>query len=313
MQKRFSHHFQAQASYTYSKVLATTEDFYGTSEPGDPRNIRADRGPAQNDIRHLGNFNFVVDTNNLISQPFLKHIVNGWTFGVVGQLHSGNAYPVSTGEGPFNGSVFPGIGGETQQRPNVLADGTLIATNVASNSGANLQVSQNGINPLLGGCTGCPQTTFLAPANADPGGPVDSFTGDPVDFQFLNGNLQRNAGISDPFYRYDLGVGKTFKVGEKVELEFRADIINVFNHPNFTLFNGNDVLDNFPIGAPGCTSCIDQNTGFYVGASGRVLHIQDLRHGRVSKDLTKPEFLGLGDPTAADSARTIQFKFRITF
>lgn len=308
VQKRFSHHFQAQGSYTYAKVLASTEDFYGTSEPGDPRNIRAERAPAQNDIRHLGNFTFVIDTNNLISQRFLKPVVNGWSFGMLAQLHSGNPYPVSTGEGPFSGSVFPGVGAETQQRPNVLSNGTLIATNVASNTGFNLQVGQTGAAMCA-----CPQTTFNAPAGASSLGPVDSFSGNIVDFQFLNGNLQRNAGISDPFYRFDFGVGKTFRVGERIELEFRADIINLFNHTNFTLFNGNNILDNFSIGAPGCTSCIDQNTGFYIGASGQVLHIQDLQHGRASKDLKNLQFLGLGDPTAADTPRTIQFKFRVAW
>ena len=35
-QKRLSHHFQFQGSYTFSKTLATGEDFFGLSEPGEP-------------------------------------------------------------------------------------------------------------------------------------------------------------------------------------------------------------------------------------------------------------------------------------
>jgi len=49
--KRLSNHFQFNGSYTYSKLLTSTEDFFGLSEPGDPRNIRAERGPAFNDWR----------------------------------------------------------------------------------------------------------------------------------------------------------------------------------------------------------------------------------------------------------------------
>jgi Carboxypeptidase regulatory-like domain/TonB dependent receptor-like, beta-barrel len=306
VQKRYGHHFQAQGSYTYSKTLSSTEDFYGTSEPGDPRNIRAERGLAQNDVRHLGNFSFVFDTNKLVSESFLKHVVNDWNIGIVGLLHSGTPYPISTGEGPFTGSVFFGVGAESSQRPNVLPDGTLIATNIASNSGANLAVGPNGAVVC-----GCPQTTFLAPAGANASGPVDSFTGDLVDFQFLNGNLARNVGVGDPFYRFDLGVGKTFHVGERVGLEFRADIVNLFNHPNFILFNGADALDFFSIGPPGCFSCIDSGTGKYIGSSGQVLHLSDLQHGRVSSDLTNPVFNGVGDPTAAGDPRIFQLQFKI--
>jgi hypothetical protein len=306
VQKQYGHHFQAQGSYTYSKTLSSTEDFYGTSEPGDPRNIRAERGLAQNDVRHLGNFSFVVDTNGLAKESFLKHVVNDWNIGITGLLHSGTPYPISTGEGPFSGSVFFGVGAESSQRPNVLPDGTLIATNIASNSGANLAVGPNGAVACA-----CPQTTFLAPAGASGSGPKDSFTGEVVDFQFLNGNLARNVGLGDPFYRFDLGVGKTFHVGERVGLEFRADIVNLFNHPNFILFNGADALDFFSIGPAGCFSCIDRSTGKYIGSSGQVLHLSDLQHGRVSKDLTNPVFNGVGDPTAAGDPRIFQLQFKI--
>ncbi len=329
VQKQYGHHFQAQGSYTYSKTLSSTEDFYGTSEPGDPRNIRAERGLAQNDVRHLGNFSFVFDTNKLVSESFFKQVVNDWSIGIVGLLHSGTPYPISTGEGPFTGSVFFGVGAESSQRPNVLPDGTLIATNIASNSGANLQISPAGVAACVAsGQPVCPTaTTFLAPAGANPSGPIDSFTGGLVDFQFLNGNLGRNVGIGDPFYRFDLGVGKTFHVGERVALEFRADIVNLFNHPNFILFNGADALDFFSIPSltvtasgggtipnpnfHNCTSCIDPFTGHYLGSSGQVLHLSDLQHGKVSKDLTNPVFNGVGDPTAAGDPRIFQLQFKI--
>jgi len=329
--KRFAHHFEAQGSYTFSKQLASTEDFYGTSEPGDPRNIRADRGPSQNDIRHLANFSFVYETQRLTSMPVVSQIFNNWSTGVIGVLHSGTAYPISTGAGPFSGSVFPGVGAETQQRPNVLSNGTIMATNVASNTGivtgkdsmGNTIITGSG-NLLLGpsGASqcGCPQTTYLAPASADPGGPEDSVTGDIVDFQFLNGNLQRDLGRGSPFYRFDLQLSKDIPIHERFGIELKANFINVFNHPNFILFNGFDVLSNFPLGVdpmhnfkaiPNCTSCLNPLTGQYIGADGRVLHLSDLQHGKVSRSLTSPEFVGLGDPTAADLPRTIELVFKI--
>jgi len=316
--KRLSNHFQFNGSYTYSKLLSSTEDFYGLSEPGDPRNIRADRGLSYNDVRHLANFGAVYDTENLTHRSVLKHILNNWTIGGVGTLQSGRPYPISTGDAPFSATFFFGAGNETQQRPNVLPDGTLSSTNIASRSGTNLAISQAAITAGL--CPGCTQTTFLAPAGASSRGPTDSFTGDIVDFQFVNGNLVRDAGHGRPYYRFDMSFIKAIHFGEQKRLEFKVDIFNIFNHTNFLLNNGNDTLNLLPLGVDAngvaiknCRTCLDPYTGHYIGSDGRVLHLQDLQSGRVSKDLQNPIFGGLGDPSSTDSARTIQLSVRFRF
>jgi hypothetical protein len=277
-----------------------------------------DRGPSYNDVRHLTNFGAVYDTENLTHRRFLKQIINNWTIGGVGTLQSGRPYPVSTGQGPFRAETFFGAGNETQQRPNVLADGTLITTNIASRSGVNLAISEGAIGAGL--CPGCTQTTFLAPADRSGSGPRDSFTGEIVDFQFINGSLGRDAGRGRPYYRFDLSFIKAFHLSEQKRLEFKVDIFNILNHTNFLLNNGNDTLDLLPLGVDdngvairNCRSCLDPYTGHYIGSDGRVLHIQDLRSGRVSKDLQNPIFGGLGDPSSTDSARTVQVSARFRF
>jgi hypothetical protein len=211
---------------------------------------------------------------------------------------------------PFQTSAFFGAGSESQQRPNVLPDGTLVSTNIASAFGSNLLVSQAG----RAACN-CPQTTFLAPPDANPLGSIDSFTGDPVDFQFVNGNLVRNAGKGDPYHRFDMSFTKSFHLREQMRLEFKADVFNIFNHTLFFLFNGNDVLSLLPPSAdPNCTLCLNAHTGRYIGSDGRVLKIQDLQNGRVSRDLLNPIFgaggPGLGDPVGTDLPRTIQLSVR---
>ena len=309
--KRLSHHFQFQAGYVLSKQLSTSEDFFGLSEPGDVTNIRAERALAQIDTRHQGNFGVVFDTEKLIDTKFVRHLVNNWTIGVIGQLQSGRPYPVSTGDVPFATSAFFGAGSETQQRPNVLPDGTLVSTNIASAFGSNLLVSEAGR-----AVCNCPQTTFLAPADADPRGSIDSFTGDLVDFQFVNGDLVRNAGLGDAYYRFDMAFAKAFPVRDQMSLELKADIFNIFNRPLFFLFNGNDVLSLMaPSADPNCRVCLNAFTGRYVGSDGRELKIQDLQNGRVSRDLLTPIFgpagaPGLGDPTGTDIPRTIQLSVR---
>lgn len=314
--KRLSHHFQFQVGYALSKQLSSSEDFFGLSEPGDVTNVHAERALAQSDTRHQGNFGLVFDTERLTQTSFIKHIVNDWTIGVIGQLQSGRPYPVSTGDVPFATSAFFGAGNESQQRPNVLPDGTLTSTNIASAFGTNLNVSQAGR-----AVCNCPQTTFLAPADADPRGSVDTFTGDLVDFKYVNGNLVRNAGHGSPYYRFDMSFIKAFPIRENMRLEFKADVFNIFNHPLFLLFNTNDVLSLMAVSTdPNCRGCLNAHTGQYIGADGRVLRIQDLQSGRVSRDLQNGIFAtlnpggtrgqGIGDPAGTDISRTVQLSVR---
>src|SRR5258708_16305764 len=73
-QKRLSRHLQFQGSYTWSKTTANRQDFHGLSEPANPLStLGLDRSLAQNDIRHLGNFNVVIDTERLLGTPFLRN------------------------------------------------------------------------------------------------------------------------------------------------------------------------------------------------------------------------------------------------
>lgn len=78
------------------------------------------------------------------------------------------------------------------------------------------------------------QTTYLAPVGlASANGPVDSYTGQPVDFKYINGNLVRNAGKTLPLYRLDLSVMRSIPIPhrESVHLQLKMDFFNLFNSP----------------------------------------------------------------------------------
>lgn len=171
------------------------------------------------------------------------------------------------------------------------------------------------------------QNTFLAPAGANGSGPIDAITGDPVDFKLESGGLKRNAARGSNFVRFDASLNKTFNIHESVKLELRFDAFNIFNHSNWGSFNSNDVLTLLPLsidttaGAPNadfftCTFCQRPN-GTFVGAGGRVLHLTDVQHGKISPDLTNPVFGFLGDPAAVDvngiGARKLQASFHVRF
>ncbi len=311
--QRLAHHLQFTGSYTYSKTLGTSEDFYGASEPANPyASMSLERAPSQQDIRHQGSFSLVVDTEKLFQAPVVKQIANNWDIGVIGSIQSGRPYPISTGDRFFASRSFVGIGNESPQRPNVESDGTLNVTNIGSTGQGTLLISQNG----HASCPACPQTTFLAPAGASPLGPVDSLTGDLVDFQFFSGNLVRDAGLTSPYRRFDISLIKAIPIPrhETWRVELKVDLINAFNHPLFTGFNGNDTLNALPVStSPTCTSCLSAISGHFIGSGGQVLKLQDLQHGRLDSDILNPTFNGVGNPAATDVARIIQLSVRFKF
>ncbi|MBZ5523531.1 MAG: TonB-dependent receptor [Acidobacteriia bacterium] len=337
--KRMSNHVQVQASYTWSHALTSGEDFFGLSEPGDFHNIKPELGPAFNDIRHAANFGVTFDSGKWTDRSVVRWFTNDVLLGFVGQLQGGRPYPVSTSTTPYLSSRFFGAGNETQQRPNVLPDGTLSAFGVASADGLNANFGPGGVASCI--AAGFPaaqcnalQNTFIAPGDADPSGPIDSLTGDVVDFQQINGNLKRDAGRGLPFYKVDMRLTKSFKIPrtEHVRLELEADAFNLFNHSNFQLNNTNDALSlltlSLTAGNPAtdffsCTGCLRPN-GTYVGLNGQALNLKDMQSGRTSKDLLHPNFFpqtppgslnlgGIGDPAFADFPRIFQLSFHVRF
>lgn len=49
------------------------------------------------------------------------------------------------------------------------------------------------------------------------------------------GNAGRNIVFTDGIVNFDLGLAKEFRLGERPRLEFRWEVFNLFNHPNFGL------------------------------------------------------------------------------
>ena len=317
--KRMASHFSLLGSYTWSHAITSGEDFFGLSEPGDPTNIKAERGPAFNDVRHAVNLSGVIDTGRLSQTNILRWFTNDITLGVVEQLQSGRPYPFSTGSGGFANAIFFGAGNETQQRPNVLADGTISSAGVASADGTNGLFGPGAVAACISAafpaayCNSI-QNTFLAPADASGAGTID-VNGDVVDFQKLNGNLKRDAGRGSPFYRTDASLKKSFRMprAETVRLELQADALNLFNHSNWQGFNANNFLSLLPFDfSPTCTNCMRSN-GTYAGKNGQILHLSDINHGKISSNLLDPNFGGLGDPSTTDGSRLFQLSFHVRF
>jgi hypothetical protein len=136
-----------------------------------------------------------------------------------------------------------------------------------------------------------------------------------VEFQFISGNLGRNAGQSLPLYRFDISVMKAFKIPrwESSRLELKLDVFNVFNHALFILNNANDSLTFLAL--PSLTaknfncpaSCINPFTGLYLGANGTPLNIKDFQRASFN---ASQNFAGLGGPSATVTPRIMQLAIR---
>ena len=280
VQRRLSSHVQFLASYTWSKLLTSAEDFFGLSEPAIPHEFRPELAPAANDIRHLFNYSLVLDTSKLAS-GHLSPLANNWALAFTGSVQSGRPYPISTGTAAVPGSIFPGLGSETQQRPNVLSDGTLSVLNIANADGS------------------LPST---APGS---------------DFQFISGNLGRNSGLGSRYARLDISLSRGFALGsnEQRKLVLKADAFNILNHTNFIGYSGNDALNVLPIGSHGCSLCIDSSTGFIIGRNGQALNVHNLRGGPSDQNFLEPNWgaplAGIGNPVSADIPRQIQLGVKI--
>ncbi len=337
--KRFSNHVSFVASYTWSHALTSGEDFFGLSEPGDYRNIRPELGPAFNDIRHAANMGVVLDSGKVTDTNVLRWFTNDLGLSWVGQLQSGRPYPISTGTSGFNGSGrFFGTGNETQQRPNVLPDGTLSTAGIAAFDGSNVLLGPTAVTQCMASgfftaaqCASI-QNTFAPPSGVTFTGAIDAITGQPVEFQLVNGNLGRDAGRGSPFYKFDVSLKKTFKVphAEHVSLELRADAINVFNHSNYQGFNSNDSLSVVGLSLAGplgptnkpsanfftCTNCVHPN-GTLVATTGQTLTLAMLQNGKLSPSLLNPLFgsigASIGDPATDDTPRQFQLSFHVRF
>jgi hypothetical protein len=154
---------------------------------------------------------------------------------------------------------------------------------------------------------------------------VDSYAGTPVDFQFLNGNLVRNAGLSLGLTRFDISLLKAIRIPrwETASVELKMDVFNVFNHVMFIANDSNDVLNVLTLpsltvnGAANpdfnCTSaCLNPFTGLYLGRNGQPLTLKTFQSGRADKNLNPntTNFLGMGNPASDVTPRIMQLAIR---
>ena len=211
LEHRFSHGLTGQANYNFGHSVDDASGYNpsdAVNETGATQNFfnrLGDRGRSGFDIRHSLTFNFLyalpIGPGKSIGSNatgFTGKLIGGWQLSGIANFHSNVPFtPVLAFDNAGTASIV------NSQRPDIIG------------------------NPYVGSCPdGSPVHTvncwfnpsaFAAPA---PG---------------AFGDAGRNI-LSGPDYAdFDLAVIKNTKLTEKTALEFRAEIFNIANHPNFAV------------------------------------------------------------------------------
>ncbi|MCI0664127.1 MAG: TonB-dependent receptor, partial [Acidobacteria bacterium] len=212
MIKRYSSGLRAQLSYTFSRAI---DDSSGINSQDFGNNVQyvldwydrtIDRGLSAFHVKHNLTFNWTYD------MPFGRNLtglagalVKGWQLNNIAAIRSGEPFTVRLG---FNRS------------------GNLNTTSFSAHERPNLKPGSSS-NPILGG----PDRYF----------DVDAFE---LPAPNTRGTLGRNTMTGPGLVSIDTSIGKSFSLSENRSLQFRAEVFNLPNHPNFATPSGQVVFTN---------------------------------------------------------------------
>jgi len=225
LNRRLSHGLQLISSYTYSKSIDDNSLNSQGTILQNSLDVANGRGLSDFDARHR----FVV--SGFYELPFHgNRLVSGWEVGTIVQAQSGNPLNVTTGISNFTGTTALTAGGGL--RPDLLSHvGTTgDPAQWFTNNVVCTPFAQTGITQPL--CSATPNAAFALPLGATPAG--DHF-----------GGLGRNAFTGPGFVNTDLSLVKNTKLTERLNLQFRTEAFDIFNHPNFGNPNLNPQSSSF--------------------------------------------------------------------
>lgn len=214
LQRRLSRGLQALASYTWSHSIDTASagSLFGNGADGlVPASPNANRGPSDFDIRSGFSAGLTYDTPTPRTSAFASAILRGWSIQNVIQARS--ASPVDVSDQNFN--QLNGV--QADVRPDLVSGKPLYLYGAQC-----LQTPPSGFGQPCPGGKGFNPNAFTNP-------PIDPTTGLPL----RQGNLGRNALRGFGATQWDFAVHREFPLHELLKLQFRAELFNVLNHPNF--------------------------------------------------------------------------------
>ncbi len=204
LRSRNWHGVSGFAGYTFSKSLDDASDgidfnFATVALPQDSNNLKAEHGPSNFDTRHRFTAAFSYQLPRFDGP---KRLVEGWELNTIVTAQSGRPVPV-VNSNDTSGTGFP-TPSNFHQRPNLVPGQAVINSNWETG----------------------PDTVGYLNGNAFANPPVGTF-----------GTLGRNAIYGPHFWNVDFAVAKSTSLTDNLRLQLRAEMFNIFNHPNFALPN----------------------------------------------------------------------------
>lgn len=211
VQKRLSHGLQFQGSYTWAHCLDDSQGIIGGEAGGskgsgnNPLNNAYDKGNCDFDIRQSLVFNALYVLPSPTGSEWAKSLLGGWRLGTIVTLKTGQPFTVYD----------------------------------SGNASRSLTGTYTGLN--------ADRTNVVVPCDPIVGKPNPNRYYNPACFapqiQGYLGNQGRNQYFGPGFANWDFSVTKDtplHRLGEAGSLQFRAEVFNITNHPNF--FNPNNTL-----------------------------------------------------------------------
>ena len=222
--------FSTQIYYTWSHAIDNASDgqdyVANATQPDNSHCTRCEKASSNFDNRHR----FVVTASYELPNLWESHprLGKGWHLNTVITLRTGN---------PFHLTLFDDYNntGEFFPRPDVVGDPY-----------AGTRAPDRFIN----------LAAFKVPCTLDPAGDGSAASCIPGTWHF--GSLGRNALRGPGYQNVDFSIFKDTDITENLRLQLRAEIFNIFNHPNFS----NPLLPSF---AADMTSSVDPVTGLGTG------------------------------------------------
>jgi hypothetical protein len=212
LEKRFSKGLSGMVSYTWGEALTDAPDHISTSgggagidtgvfrEPQNGYDLRAERGPAEFDITHRFVASYIWELPFGRGRRFgndwsrpMDLVLGGWQLTGIHVLQSGLALTATLG-----GSSVLNLGGERRARPNLVG------------------------NPVLPSSERTVQRWFNTDAFA-------AFSPAPQAFGNAGVGIMRGPGLAN----FDFTLAKNIHLAERQYFQFRTELFNAFNHPNF--------------------------------------------------------------------------------
>jgi hypothetical protein len=210
-QRRLSRGLQVLASHTWSHSIdtASIDSLAGST----PRNPSSDRGDSNFDVRHA--FSAAVTYN--IPAPAWgkagKAIFKDWSLDSIATARS--ATPVDlAARTDLTGGIL------TRVRPNLIPSVPLYVDDPTAPGGRRFNASvPTSAQVAAAGCV-APTATNAKGAFCTP-------------LAGQQGNFGRNVMRSFSVFQVDFALRRQFNLGERLNLQLRAEAFNLFNHPNF--------------------------------------------------------------------------------